>query len=69
MGAAGWGITLWTAALPAWLGLVLIALGMLTVHLGITVLMARPAIREALRIVSRFGTGSGLPFARMREQP
>ena len=69
MGAAGWGIKLWTAALPPWLALVLIALVMLTVHIGITLLMERPALREALRIVSRFGTGAGVPFhARMREQ-
>lgn len=69
MGAAGWGGMLWTAALPPWLSLVLIVLMMLAVHVGITLLMARPAIREALRIASRFGIGSRLPFlARMREQ-
>jgi len=69
MGAAGWVGTLWTTALPTWLALVLIVLVMCAVHLGITFLMARPAIREALRIASRFKIGSRLPFlARMRER-
>ena len=68
-GVAGWGVRLWTAALPTWLALALIVLVMLIVHVGITLLMARPAIREALRIVSRFRIGARLPFlARMREQ-
>ena len=69
MGAAGWGVNLWTSALPPVVALVLIALTMFTVHAGITLLMARPAIREALRIVSRFGIGARVPFlARLREQ-
>lgn len=69
MGAAGWGVKLWTASLSPWLALVLIVLVMFLVHAGITLLMARPAIREALRIVSRFRIGSRVPFlARMREQ-
>ena len=69
MGAAGWGVKLWTADLFAWLSIVLISLAILIVHAGITLLMARPAIHEALRIVSRFGIGSRLPFlARIRAQ-
>lgn len=69
MAAAGWGVKLWTAALPPWLSIVLIVLAMLAVHIGITLLMARPAIHEALRIASRFGIGARFQFlARMREQ-
>jgi O-antigen/teichoic acid export membrane protein len=69
MGAVGWAAQLWTAALPDWLALLVIVFVMLLVHVGITLLMARPAIREALRIVSRFPIGSRVPFlARMREQ-
>ena len=69
MGAAGWGCKLWTAALPSWLSLVLIVLVMFAVHVGITMLMARPAIREVLRIASRFRIGSRLGFlTRVREQ-
>lgn len=69
MGAVGWGVNLWTAALSPWLALVLIGLVMLVAHAVITFLMARPAIHEALKIVSRFGISSRLPFlARMREQ-
>jgi O-antigen/teichoic acid export membrane protein len=69
MAASGWCVKLWTTGLPAWLALALIVLVLLTVHVGITVLMARPALHEALRIVSRFGIGSRVPFlARMREQ-
>jgi len=69
MAAAGWVGTLWTAELPTWLALILIVFVMFAVHLGITLLMARPAIREALRIASRFPIGSRLPFlARMRER-
>jgi len=69
MGAVGWAAQLWTAALPDWLALIMIVFVMLLVHVGITLLMARPAIREALRIVSRFPIGSRVPFlARMREQ-
>jgi hypothetical protein len=69
MATAGWFIKLWTAALPPLLGLVLIVLVMLTVHVGVTLLMARPVVREVLRIIGRFGIGSRLPFlARMRQQ-
>ncbi|MET0829523.1 MAG: lipopolysaccharide biosynthesis protein [Microbacterium sp.] len=67
--ASGWGIKLWSAALPSWISIALIALVMVTVHVGITLVMARPAIREASRIMGRFQLGSRLRhFARTREQ-
>lgn len=69
MTASGWAARLWTAALPPWLALVLIGLVMLLVHIGITLLMARPAVHEVLRLLRRFRIGSRLPFlARIREQ-
>ncbi|MBX0299457.1 lipopolysaccharide biosynthesis protein [Cryobacterium sp. 1639] len=69
MGAAGWAARIWTDALSPWLSLIVIGFVMFAVHAGITLLMARPAIREALRIVSRFGFSSRVPFlARLREQ-
>lgn len=69
MAAAGWGAKLWTAALPPWISLIVIGLVMLAVHAGITLMMARPAIREALLLVGRFSFSSRIPFlARLREQ-
>lgn len=69
MAAAGWGVKLWTVELAPWLALLLIALVMLAVHIAVTFLLARPAIHDVLRIVSRFGISSRLPFlARIRER-
>ncbi|MFC5931589.1 lipopolysaccharide biosynthesis protein [Cryobacterium melibiosiphilum] len=70
MGAAGLACTYWTAELPPLLALGLIVAVMFTVHLGITLLMAKPAIREVLRIVRRFGNGSRRGFrARLGVRP
>lgn len=69
MGAAGWGCKLWTAEIPTWLSLVLIVLVISVVHVGITLLMARSAIRQMISMASRLRLGSRLGFSpRVQEQ-
>lgn len=56
-GGAGWGTAMLVSELPAVLALLLIGLAVLAVHLGVTALIARDVVREAVRLLD--GTGIG----------